>query len=343
MVNSRRVRVCVVGAGRAGEVHAFNLADRIPLAELVAIVDQDVSLARRLAEKVGAPRYYNSLTEALRREGIEAVFITTPTFTHCSLTVEAAEAGVNVFCEKPMALTLDEANKMISAARKNNVKLQIGFMRRFDSDMKKVKILITEGMIGKPVLIKSLTRGPGLPPEWALNPKTGIGMIAEVSSHDFDCVRWLMDDEVKSVYAEADALIHPEFREQYSGYHDIYAAILRFKNDGIGLIDGGCPVGYGYDARIEVLGTDGFITAGDVRSSSLLVCKSDKKVITETFQSWRNRFYEGYLNEAKSFLEAIIKDRPPEVTGEDGRKALELILAAIESARTRKPVELTIS
>ncbi|MCL7403486.1 MAG: Gfo/Idh/MocA family oxidoreductase [Thaumarchaeota archaeon] len=339
---SKRVKVCVVGAGRAGEVHALNLSYRIPIAELVAIVDQDLNLAKQLSEKVRGVHYYQTFRDALRSEEVEAVFIATPTFTHCPLTMEAAEAGVHVFCEKPMALSLEEAEQMISAARKNNIKLQIGFMRRFDPEIKKVKSLILEGAIGKPILIKSLTRGPGLPPKWALDPKTGIGMIAEVSSHDFDSVRWLMGSEAVSVYAVADALIHPELKEKYSNYHDVYVSILRFENNGLGIVDGGCPVGYGYDARIEVLGTDGLIMVGEVKGTTLLVSKSDKKVISETFQSWRNRFYEGYISEAESFLKAVIEDRTPEVTGEDGKKALELVFAAIESIKTNKPVALPL-
>ncbi|MEM0451980.1 MAG: Gfo/Idh/MocA family oxidoreductase [Nitrososphaerota archaeon] len=338
----RRVKVCVVGAGRAGEVHVLNLSRRIPIAELVAIVDMDLGLAKQLSEKIGGVHCYQTLSEALKNEEIEAVFITTPTFTHCPLTIEAAEAGVHVFCEKPMALSLEEADKMISVTKKNNVKLQIGFMRRFDPEIRKVKTLIMEGLVGRIVLVKSLTRGPGLPPKWALDPKTGIGMIAEVSSHDFDTIRWFMGSEAKMVYAEADALINPDFKKEYPTYHDVYVSVIRFENNGIGVVDGGCPVGYGYDARIEVLGTEGLITVGDIRGGSLLVCKSDKKAITETFPSWRDRFREGYINEAESFLKAIIEDKEPEVTGEDGRKALEMVLAAIESIRTNKPVTLPL-
>ena len=118
--------------------------------------------------------------------------------------------------------------------------------------------------------------------------------------------------------------------------------MLRFENNGLGIVDGGCPVGYGYDARIEILGTDGLIMVGEVKSTTLLISKSDKKAVTETFQSWRNRFYEGYISEAESFLKAVIEDKTPEVTGEDGKKALELVLAAIESIKTNKPVALPL-
>lgn len=338
----KRIKVSVIGAGRAGEVHALNLARRIPIAELVALVDIDLTLANRLSEKVGGVPCFKTLSEALKNVEIDAIFITTPTFTHYPLTIEAAEAGVHVFCEKPMALNLEEADKMISTARRNNVKLQIGFMRRFDPEIRKVKSLVTEGSIGRLVLIKSLTRGPGLPPKWALDLRTGIGMIAEVSSHDFDSVRWLMGSEPKTVYSEGDALINPDLKKEYENYHDVYVSIIRFENNSIGIIDGGCPVGYGYDARIEILGTDGLIQVGDIRGGSLLICKSDKKAVTETFPSWRNRFSEGYIGEAESFLKAIIEDKTPEVTGEDGRKALEMVFAALESMRTGKPVKLPL-
>jgi len=337
----KRVKVCVVGAGRTGRVHSTNIASRIPLAELVAVVDQVVEAAKSLAGDFGV-NYYASLSEALKKEDFDAVFITTPTFTHRDLAVEAAEAGKHVFCEKPMALTLKEADEMISAARKNNVKLQIGFMRRFDPEFKKAKSLIDEGVIGKPVLIKSVGRGPGLPPKWALDPKTGLGMVAEVNSHDFDSLRWLMGDEFKSIYADADALLRPDVAKDFPGFHDVVAVIARFQRGGMGVIDGGCPVGYGYDARVEVLGTEGLITIGEIQGTSILICHKDKKMTAEPFQSWRDRFREAYVAEAESFIKSIIEDREPEVTGEDGRKALEAALAAIQSIKEHKPVNLPL-
>jgi len=337
-----KVKVAVAGAGRAGEVHALNLANRITIAELTAIIDQDPNLASQLAQKSGDVRSYKSLTDALKNEELEAVFITTPTYTHCPLTLEAAEKHVHVFCEKPMALNLDEADKMIAAARRYDVKLQIGFMRRFDHEIRKVKSQIAEGAIGRPILVKSITRGPGLPPPWALDPRTSIGMAAEVNSHDFDTVRWLMDSEVKNVYAEGDALINPQFKHNYESYHDVFVSLLRFENDGLGIIDGSCPVGYGYDARIEVLGTEGLIVVGDIEGSTIKICKSDKKAVKETYPSWRNRFYEAYIAEAESFLKAIILDTKPEVSGEDGKKSLELVLATVESMKKHSPVNLPL-
>jgi predicted dehydrogenase len=338
----RVIKVCVVGAGRTGEVHGKNLAFRIREAEVVCVVDQNIEAAKNLASALGGVSYHETLTEAIRKEDFDAVFITTPTFTHCPLTVEAAEAGKHIFCEKPIALNLEEADKMISMARRHNVKLQIGFMRRFDPEIRRAKQLVDEGAIGKPVLMKSLSRGPGFPPKWALDPKTGLAMIAEVSIHDFDSILWFMSSRLDEVYSVAKPLIHPELAEEYLGYHDVYAAILKFKKGEIGIVDGACPVGYAYDARLEILGTEGLIMIGEVRGTTILVCQKDKKMVTEPFLSWRNRFRDGYLNEAESFVKVILEDKEPEVTGEDGRRALEAVLAAVESIKTNKPVKLPL-
>lgn len=332
----------MVGAGRTGQVHGMNLAFRISMAEVVAVVDSNAEAARNLASLLGGISHYESLTEAVKREDFDAVFITTPTFTHHPLTIEAAEAGKHVFCEKPMALTLKEADEMISVTKRNSVRLQIGFMRRFDPEFRKAKSLIDEGVIGKPVLIKSVGRGPGLPPRWALDPKTGLGMVAEVNSHDFDTLRWFMNDEFKTIYADAVALLRPDIAEEFPGFHDIVVVMARFQKGGLGLIDGGCPVNYAYDARVEVLGTEGLIVVGEIQGTSLTICHKDQKMTTEPFHSWRDRFREAYIAEAESFIKSIMEDREPEVSGEDGRKALEATLAAIKSIRERKPVDLPI-
>jgi myo-inositol 2-dehydrogenase/D-chiro-inositol 1-dehydrogenase/scyllo-inositol 2-dehydrogenase (NAD+) len=321
-------------------VHANNLALRVCGCELSAIVDENQEAARKLAEEVGARKFYGSLSEAFKKEEIDAVFITTPTFTHANLAVEAAEAGKHVFCEKPMALNLREADEMISATKRHNVKLQIGFMRRFDPEFKRARELIERGEIGKPVLIKSVGRGPGLPPRWACNPKTSIGMLAEVNSHDFDSIRWFMKSEISSVYAEAEALICRELAGEFPGFYDVAVVSLRLSNGGLGVIDGGCPVGYGYDARVEVLGTEGLISVGEIPGSSLLLCRKEKVVARETFQSWRDRFRSAYLAEVEHFVSCILNDSEPSVTGTDGRKALEAVLAAIESIERREVVYL---
>lgn len=342
MPSSKIVGFCVIGAGRAGAVHARNLRTRIKNAELVAIVDRDLGTASKLAEEVGVKTVYQDLTSALKRSEFDAVIITTPTFTHASLTVEAAESGKHVFCEKPIALTLEEADRMISTTARHGVKLQIGFMRRFDPEFSAAKRLISSGEIGNPILVKSVGRGPGLPPAWALDPKTGLGFLAEVNSHDFDTLRWLMGDEFSSIHAEVSALIRPDLRENFPTFYDVAAVVARFKRGGLGVLDGACPVGYGYDARAEVLGTEGVIVIGEIRGTTLTRVYRDTRIVSETFRSWRDRFRDGYVNEIEHFADCIINDREPTVTGLDGRKALEAVLAAHKSVETGRPVALPL-
>lgn len=342
MSSKRAVSFCLVGAGRAGYVHANNIRWRIKNAELAAIVDRDLDSARRLAEELGVPAAYQDLTSALKSSEFDAVIITTPTFTHASLTLEAAESGKHVFCEKPMALTLEEADEMISITKRMGVKLQIGFMRRFDPEFKAAKNLIASGEIGKPIIVKSVGRGPGLPPPWALDRRTGLGFLAEVNSHDFDSLRWLMGDEFESIYCQVSALIRQDLAEKYSGFYDVAAVLARFQGGGLGILDGACPVGYGYDARVEVLGTEGVITVGEIKGMTLTRVYRDMRIVAESFKSWRDRFRDGYVNEIEHFIDCIINNKEPLASGEDGKKALEAVLAAHKSFESGRPVTIPL-
>lgn len=341
-MSMNKVGICIIGAGRAGSLHAEIYSEHIVNSRVVAVVDSVQEPAMRIAQEYGADWYINH-EEALKRSDVDAVIISTPTFTHARIAIDAAEAGKHIFCEKPMALTLKEADEIIVAARRANVKLQVGFMRRFDSEFQTAKRIIDTGVIGKLAIIKSTGRGPGLPPPWACDPIMSIGMLAEVNSHDFDSVRWLMESEIRRIYAEAEAIAVPELRSRYPRFYDNAVVTLKFANGSLGLIDGSCPVKYGYDARVEVLGTEGVILIGELKSQSILVCKKETGAYTSTFPSWRDRFKDAYLKEDKHFIECIINDRKPLVSGEDGRAALEAVLAATKSLEEAKPITLPLT
>ncbi|MGH2627861.1 MAG: Gfo/Idh/MocA family oxidoreductase, partial [Anaerolineales bacterium] len=184
---SGEVKVCVVGAGRAGAVHAMNFRRRVPRARLVAIVDVDEARAAQAAREMDlSEASFPTLAAAIRETRPDAVVITTPTPTHLEVAEEAVRAGLHILCEKPMALTLDECDRMLGAARSARVILQIGFMRRFDPAFAAAMQQIRDGVIGRPLIVRTLTRGPGLPPLWACDPRTSNGLLAEVNSHDFD-------------------------------------------------------------------------------------------------------------------------------------------------------------
>jgi predicted dehydrogenase len=182
-------RICIVGAGRVGQVHSGTLVNSVPEARLAVLVDQNAEALGKAADHFGVEARFASLEQALEGAAFDAVVLTTPTFTHRDLAVAAASAGKHVFCEKPMALTLAECDDMIAAAERASVILQLGFMRRYDPDFEAAWARIEAGEIGRPMVVKSLTHGPGLPPAWARDLRTSNAMLAEVNSHDWDTVR----------------------------------------------------------------------------------------------------------------------------------------------------------
>jgi myo-inositol 2-dehydrogenase/D-chiro-inositol 1-dehydrogenase/scyllo-inositol 2-dehydrogenase (NAD+) len=229
---------------------------------------------------------------------------------------------------------------MEKAIKRNNVKFQIGFMRRFDQNFLKAKKIIDQGEIGNPILIKSVGRGPGLPPQWYCDVKRSNGLLAEVNSHDFDSLRWLIGSDYEQVYALADNFKCPQYKEEYPDFYDTAAVSLRFKNGVLGLIDGCCPATYGYDARMEILGTEGMLQIGSQQASSVLVWNNKSQLIKEGNRSWRILFKDAYLEEDKHFANCILNNEEPKVSIEDGKKAIEIVIAANKSIKTGQPVKL---
>src|SRR5262249_55845609 len=232
------VRVCLIGAGRAGKVHIRSLTQFLPTATLVALVDSVAETLTATGDEFGIEKRFSTLEAALEWNQFDAVVITTPTFTHKDLAVTAAAAHKHVFLEKPMALNLAECDEIIEAADRNNVYLQLGFMRRFDPDFAAAYERIQAGEIGQPMIIKSLTHGPGLPPAWARDLKTSNGMLAEVNSHDWDCTRWLMGSNPDRVYVEVANFKGPAHNIDTPNFYDNVLVNIRFQSGGLGSISG---------------------------------------------------------------------------------------------------------
>ena len=336
------LRLAVIGAGRAGSLHATNLAESIPAAAVTTVIDEREEAARHLARAVGAEAVFTSLTEALRADRFDAVVITTPTFTHHDLVIQATSAGKHIFCEKPMALSVAECDAMESAARQSGVTLQIGFMRRFQPEFVEAKRRVLAGDIGQPMVIKSLTRGPGLPPAWAWDLSRSNGMLAEVNSHDFDCVRWLVGSEIARVYTETANYKGAARGVAAADFYDNAVVSLRFASGAIGTIDGTCPADYGYDARVELLGSEGLLLIGDVRGQPILELRNrDVGAIAPTHRTWPERFAEGYRAEMRAFVRAVLGQSAPLVTATDGRAAVQAVVAANRSWQEERPVAVS--
>jgi len=336
------IRVCLIGAGRAGKVHARTLTQYLPNGKLVALVDPVAETLAATGSEFGVDQRFETLETALAWGEFDAVIITTPTFTHQVLAVMAAEGGKHIFCEKPMALTLAECDAIIAACERNGVLLQLGFMRRFDPDFAAAYERIQAGEIGQPMLIKSLTHGPGLPPAWARDLRTSNGMLAEVNSHDWDCTRWLMGSNPGRVYVETANFKGAAHQIDTPNFYDNVLVNIRFDNGALGSISGVCPCEYGYDARVEIIGERGIMQIGDIQGQAVIVGTNRAQgYVTPIYRTWPERFAWAYIREITHFIASIQHGTLPAVSGQDGRWAVAGVLAGTKSFLEARPVRLS--
>ncbi|MHC2301334.1 Gfo/Idh/MocA family oxidoreductase [Rhizobium mongolense] len=338
MAKVKTVNVGLIGAGRIGSFHGESVAKRLVDAELVAIADPAPGAAAKLADKLGVDASYTDVAAMLAQPGLDAVIIATPARFHTNVLVQAAEAGKAIFCEKPMALTLEDADRGIAAAKAAGVPLQVGFNRRWDQAFSEGRAAIDAGKVGAPQLIRSLTRDPG--PFGADPDKIPLWTIFyETLIHDFDTLLWLNPGaNPVEVFAMADALVRPDAREE--GFLDTAVVNIRFDNGSIAVAEANFCAMYGYDIRGEVFGSGGMVTMGDVRRSSMTLFDKDG-VSNDTWRRDTDHFVQGYTAQLASFVNAVrerkIGDQP---TGIDARNALAIALAAIESVSKKQPVRL---
>ncbi|UCG23417.1 MAG: Gfo/Idh/MocA family oxidoreductase [Chloroflexota bacterium] len=336
-----QLRICMLGAGRVGRLHSGTITRYVPGATITALVDPAAEILEQTGDDFGISGRFASLEEALDKASFEAVIITTPTFTHRHLAVLAADHGKHIFLEKPMALSLAACDAIIEAVERNGVILQMGFMRRFDPDFAAAAERIKAGEIGQPTMIKTLTHGPGLPPAWANDIRTSNGMLAEVTSHDFDTVRWLMGSNIERIYVETANFKGDDRGATAQHFYDNMFATMRLESGALGNISGVCPCDYGYDARAEVIGTKGIMLVGEMRGQALTVCiNREQGLVTPIFRRWPERFAWAYINEIQAFVACAQNGMAPKVTAEDGRWAVAGVLAGTRSFLQGRPVYL---
>lgn len=329
------VRVGLIGAGRMGSFHAENLAWRVPGAILAAVADPQPGAAEALTNKLGVAKAYSDLHALLQDPEIEAVAIAAPARTHAEWVIAAAKAGKHVFCEKPMAVMLDEADRAIAAAKAAGVVLQIGFNRRFDSGFAAAIAAVKAGENGTTQLSRSLTRDPGLHdpsriPQWTIFLETLI--------HDFDTLlHFNPGAKPVEVYALADALVRPDFKDK--GLLDTSVVTIRFDNGAIATAEANFQAVYGYDVRGEVFGSKGMLQAGHINANHCVRYHQDGIAIA-TSRMDSDLLREAYVAEMAEFARCIRSGETPRATGEDARNALEIALACIDSVQQQQPIKL---
>ncbi len=248
----KQIKIGIIGIGRMGQIHLDNLMQKFSEVEVVAISDINVE-ARQWAAKYNIPKFYSDYQDLISNQEVNTVVICSPTNQHAENIIAAAQAGKDVFCEKPMDLSIQTAMRVLQIVERAGVKFMLGFNRRFDPNFMKIKSLIDEGKVGEPQIVKITSRDPAPPPISYI--KSSGGMFLDMTIHDFDMSRFMVNSEVKSIFAVGRNLIDPEIG--IAGDIDTAVVTITFESGAIATIDNSRQAVYGYDQRVEVFGSEG--------------------------------------------------------------------------------------
>jgi scyllo-inositol 2-dehydrogenase (NAD+) len=329
-----KIQLGVAGLGRMGMVYAHHIANQIDGVGLVAVADPREEVTSKIG---GGVTVYSDYHDLLNHPDLHGIIICTPTHTHHEVVVAVASAGKHIFCEKPTALTLRETDEMIAAVEQAGVMFQVGFMRRFDDACAEAKRRIDADEIGQPVTIRSIGRDPHRTSLEFANPAVSGGLILDMGIHDFDLLRWYMDDEVERVYSEAASLVYPELLDV--GDIDNAQIVLKFSKGGLGNVEVSRTAIYGYDIQCEIVGAKGTLQVGYLRHTPLLLLNREG-VHHDVVPHFPERFGKAYTRQIEHFAKCLITGQPPMITPHDARAALQIGLAATRSQREGRIVYL---
>lgn len=335
-----KLRIGIAGLGRLGKVHANNIANKIPDAELVAacsIAPPELEYARK---ELGVSRTYSDYREMMKDDEIDAVAVVTTSSEHCWQIAAALDAGKHVFSDKPLGVTLEECKMAEAAVERNpNLTFMLGFMRRFDPSYAYAKEKIDAGAIGTPYMVKATGIDPEASVEGSIRfAKTSGGIFIDMAIHDIDLMRWFLGSEATSVYALGATFKHPEFKE--AGDDETAVAVYQFENGAIGTIHVGRTAPHGYHVETEIIGTEGSIRISPVPAKNLSVLYNGQGVVTECVENFGARFEDAYLLEMEEFVNCVLSGRKPGVTVYDGTKSTRIGFATTEAWKTGQIVRI---
>lgn len=334
----RKLGIGVLGVGEMGKRHAENLRRLVPEARLLAVADVAAARARQVAEELEIEHSFPSLEEMAQQKDIDAILIAAPDKFHAQAIRCAARAGKDILCEKPIATTLDDAEAALREVERAKVRLQIGFMRRYDPAYASAMKRVEAGDIGTPVIFKSVGRDKDEPPLAAYQSNVNGMLFYNNTIHDFDLARWLMRDEVSEVHAYTTTTIRPEVAQ----FGDVVASVvnLKYLHGAIGNVESYVQALYAYDVRTEVIGSKGSIFVGRLQKTpaTFLTTHGSNEILADHFLT---RFADAYLAEVQDFVHMILTDQQPRVTGEDGLRALRIAVAAENSHLLARPCKIS--
>jgi myo-inositol 2-dehydrogenase / D-chiro-inositol 1-dehydrogenase len=343
----QRTKIALLGSGFIADIHLESYHRFVPEAEVVAVYSRDLSKAKAFAQKHGIGQAYHSLENILENSGCEVVDICLPNFLHAEATLKAAAANKHVIIEKPFAVTLEEADAMIKACADAGVKLMYAEELCFAPKYERVRSLVKEGAVGDIYLLKQSEKHSGPHSNWFYDiNQAGGGVLMDMGCHAFGWFFWMLNNaSVKRVKASMDTVLH---KGRTAG-EDNSIVIVEFENGVTGVAENSWAKHGGMDDRSEVYGTGGVVYA-DLFMGNAALAYSQKgygyaleKADTTTgwsFPIFEEVFNQGYPHELKHFIECVRTNKEPLVTGEMGRRVLEVIYAAYASAGQGKAIEL---
>lgn len=330
----QEITIGIIGMGRIGNVHYKNLASISNVKiEYVCDIIADDSWQEKysLANKIVLDYH-----EVLNDPKVQAVLLCVPTDLHPQMTIDAANAGKDIFCEKPVGFDDDEILKAFEVVKKTGVKFEVGFNRRFDKNFRRIVDHRLNGDLGEEQILKITSRDPE-PPSMDYVRRSG-GIFMDMTIHDFDIARFITGQEVDSVFVAGGVMVDPEIGK--AGDIDTAITTLTFKNGMLGSIDNSRKAVYGYDQRIELFGSKGMAHADNVLDSTTSYSGSENVTSDKPMFFFLQRYIEAYHTELESFLDAVRGKHEVECTFEDGIRAIRLAQAAKESQLTGKVVKV---
>lgn len=336
-----KVKLGIVGLGRLGREHAANINYNITNAELVAVcsaIQEEVdAVMKEMNPSYGTTNYMDLFND----KNLDGIVIASNSAYHCQMICDAANAGVkNIYCEKPLGMTLEEIDLIKETVEKNNVNIfQIGYNRRFDKSLMVMKQKLEEGFIGKPILIKLANRDPEWNREHLLkfSPTSG-GLVFDMLTHDYDSARWLIESDAETVYGMGGAFGYEGLAE--IGDIDNCTISVSFKNGVMGFLETSRNSTYGYHVEVEVFGTEGSLRMGTTPNKDRVVSLNRNGVNTECVK-WFFEFWEPtFKAELQDFADCIQNNRQPKAGLIDGYKAVQWAFAAKEAVDKRIVVNM---
>ncbi|MBT2701096.1 inositol 2-dehydrogenase [Bacillus sp. ISL-40] len=330
--------VGIIGAGRIGKLHVENLR-KIPQIRIKSVSDVVIDHLEAWGKEKQIEVLTNNYHELLEDPDIQAVFICSPTNTHATIIKEAALAGKDIFCEKPVSFSVEETEAALAVVEKAGVKLQIGFNRRYDPNFRRIQTLVKDGQIGQPHILRITSRDPE--PPGVDYVKASGGLFMDMMIHDFDMARYVMDSEVVEVSAAGAVLVDPAIGEV--GDIDTAIVTLKFANGALGVIDNSRQAVYGYDQRLEVFGEKGAAQADNNRPTTVEVSTVEAVTLDKPLYFFLERYNQAYIDEVLEFTYSILEKKEVACTGFDGLQAQKIAKAAKESLEKGAPVQLNLA